>query len=107
MRNAMIHNNCLYQSNGSSLEVTLSSPEQSNNLFDCSGELNVTSRELPLDSSFLICSNKKHVLKQIMPCLCPGSEQSLIQRHSTMGFNPLTFYTPFLKEMVPLSYTFY
>ena len=31
-------------SNGSSLEVTLSSPEQSNN-----GELNVTSREVPLD----------------------------------------------------------
>ena len=54
MRNAMIHNNCLYQSNGSSLEVTLSSPEQSNNFFDCSGELNVTSRELPLDSSLLM-----------------------------------------------------
>ena len=70
-------------------------------MFDCSRDLYVTSRELPLDNSFLICSNKKHVLKQTMSCLCPG------RGHSTMGFNPLPFYTPFLTEMVPLSNTFY
>ena len=81
-------------------------------MFDCSRDLYVSSRELPLDSNFLICNNGKHVLKQTIPCLCPWrgrvfSEQSLIQRHSTMGFNPLPFYTPFLTEMVPLSFTFY
>ena len=83
-------------------------------MFDCSRDLNVTSRELPLDSNFLICNNGKHVLKQTIPCLCPWrgrvfSEQSLIQRHSTTSFNPLPFhnYTPFLTEMVPLSYNFY
>ena len=83
-------------------------------IFDCSRDLYVTSRELPLDSNFLICNNGKNVLKQTIPYLCPWrgrvfSKQSLIQRHSTTGFNPLPFYnyTPFLTEMVPLSYTFY
>ena len=83
-------------------------------MFDCSRDLYVTSTELPLDSNFLICNNEKHVLKQTIPCLCPWrgrvfSKQSLIQLHSTMSFNPLPFYnyTPFLTEMVPLSYTFY
>ena len=81
-------------------------------MFDRSRDFFVTSRELPLDNNFLICNNEKHVLKQTMPCLCPGrgrvfTEQSLIQQHSTTGFNPLPFYTPFLTEMVPLVYTFY
>ena len=41
-------------------------------IFDRCRDLYVTSRELPLDSSFLICNNEKHVLKQTIPCLCPG-----------------------------------
>ena len=36
-----------------------------------------------------------------------GTQQSFIRGGTVPRFNPLTFYTPFLTEKVPLSYTFH